>query len=75
MSADRQLVIKILVIPIINHVFLLARSQSLGNHEFDDGVDGLVPFVDAAKYPVKLVLCHYGALDWNGIVTSRKKNT
>ena len=26
--------------------------QSLGNHEFDDGVDGLVPFIDNAKFPI-----------------------
>lgn len=26
--------------------------QSLGNHEFDDGVDGLVPFINNAKFPV-----------------------
>lgn len=27
-------------------------QQSLGNHEFDDGVAGLVPFIDAVKFPV-----------------------
>ena len=26
--------------------------QSLGNHEFDDGVDGLQPFVEKANFPV-----------------------
>jgi 2',3'-cyclic-nucleotide 2'-phosphodiesterase (5'-nucleotidase family) len=26
--------------------------QSLGNHEFDDGVDGLVPFIDNATFPI-----------------------
>jgi 5'-nucleotidase len=25
--------------------------QSLGNHEFDDGVDGLVPFINNATFP------------------------
>ncbi|XP_032791055.2 snake venom 5'-nucleotidase isoform X2 [Daphnia magna] len=27
-------------------------AMSLGNHEFDDGVDGLLPFVEAANHPV-----------------------
>ncbi|GLV34734.1 Ecto-5'-nucleotidase 2 [Carabus blaptoides fortunei] len=27
-------------------------AMSLGNHEFDDGVKGLVPFLDATKFPV-----------------------
>lgn len=26
--------------------------QSLGNHEFDDGVDGLIPFIQNASYPI-----------------------
>ena len=26
--------------------------QSLGNHEFDDGIPGLLPFINAAKYPI-----------------------
>ena len=26
--------------------------QSLGNHEFDDGVDGLVPFINNATFPI-----------------------
>jgi 5'-nucleotidase len=26
--------------------------QSLGNHEFDDGVDGLVPFIENATFPI-----------------------
>jgi 2',3'-cyclic-nucleotide 2'-phosphodiesterase (5'-nucleotidase family) len=34
---------------------LLFFFQSLGNHEFDDGVDGLLPFVEAANHPVKQV--------------------
>lgn len=24
----------------------------LGNHEFDDGLDGLIPFLNEAKFPV-----------------------
>ena len=27
-------------------------KQSLGNHEFDDGIDGLLPFLDAVNFPV-----------------------
>lgn len=27
-------------------------AMSLGNHEFDDGVDGLVPFINEATFPV-----------------------
>lgn len=27
-------------------------AMSLGNHEFDDGVDGLVPFINNATFPV-----------------------
>jgi 5'-nucleotidase len=27
-------------------------SQSLGNHEFDDGVEGLVPFINNATFPI-----------------------
>ncbi|XP_046636695.1 snake venom 5'-nucleotidase-like [Daphnia pulicaria] len=27
-------------------------AMSLGNHEFDDGVDGLIPFVESANHPV-----------------------
>lgn len=45
---------------------ILFVIQSLGNHEFDDGVDGLVPFVEAANHPVipvfnmsPLILNHY----------------
>ena len=26
--------------------------QSLGNHEFDDGVGGLVPFINNASFPI-----------------------
>jgi 5'-nucleotidase len=26
--------------------------QSLGNHEFDDGVKGLVPFINYATFPI-----------------------
>lgn len=26
--------------------------QSLGNHEFDDGMDGLVPFLDNVTFPI-----------------------
>jgi len=27
-------------------------AMSLGNHEFDDGIDGLLPFLDAVNFPV-----------------------
>lgn len=30
----------------------LCISQSLGNHEFDDGVAGLVPFINEATFPI-----------------------
>lgn len=30
----------------------LASFQSLGNHEFDDGVPGLLPFLENVKFPV-----------------------
>lgn len=30
----------------------MVALQSLGNHEFDDGLDGLLPFLNAAKFPV-----------------------
>lgn len=30
----------------------IIRLQSLGNHEFDDGIDGLTPFVERANFPV-----------------------
>lgn len=26
--------------------------QVLGNHEFDDGLDGLIPFLNGAKFPI-----------------------
>ena len=26
--------------------------QSLGNHEFDDGIEGLVPFINEAQFPI-----------------------
>jgi hypothetical protein len=32
--------------------FFKTLPQSLGNHEFDDGIEGLVPFVEAANHPV-----------------------
>lgn len=31
---------------------LAPDAASLGNHEFDDGVSGLLPFLDAAKFPI-----------------------
>jgi 2',3'-cyclic-nucleotide 2'-phosphodiesterase (5'-nucleotidase family) len=34
---------------LIHKIFVL---QSLGNHEFDDGVDGLVPFINNAAFPI-----------------------
>lgn len=30
----------------------IARAQTLGNHEFDDGVNGVVPFLEQIKSPV-----------------------
>ena len=29
-------------------------AMGLGNHDFDDGVDGLAPFVKDANFPVPL---------------------
>ncbi|KAL0276520.1 UNVERIFIED_CONTAM: hypothetical protein PYX00_004078 [Menopon gallinae] len=37
---------------------LTIDAMSLGNHEFDDGVEGLIPFLNAAKFPV--VTCNLG---------------
>jgi hypothetical protein len=34
----------------INSIFF--NFQSLGNHELDDGVDGLVPFLNKINFPV-----------------------
>ncbi|XP_012538707.2 protein 5NUC [Monomorium pharaonis] len=31
---------------------LAPDAISLGNHEFDDGVDGLIPFIQNASYPI-----------------------
>lgn len=31
---------------------LAPDAISLGNHEFDDGVDGLIPFIENASYPI-----------------------
>lgn len=33
-------------------LFIYLASQSLGNHEFDDGVNGLIPFIEEAKFPI-----------------------
>lgn len=33
---------------------LLDNLQTLGNHEFDHGVEGVTPFVDAIKAPLTL---------------------
>ena len=30
----------------------LVNLQSLGNHEFDEGIEGLLPFLEAANFPV-----------------------
>lgn len=30
--------------------------KSLGNHEFDDGIEGLLPFVKNANHPVIIIL-------------------
>lgn len=32
--------------------FFIIKFQSLGNHEFDDGVEGLIPFLNKATFPV-----------------------
>lgn len=32
----------------------LFYSQTLGNHEFDHGVEGVVPFIDALETPITL---------------------
>lgn len=32
--------------------YTVSSFQSLGNHEFDDGVDGLVPFIQNASFPI-----------------------
>lgn len=38
---------------ILNQRFcLLACFQSLGNHEFDDGIAGLAPYLKQVKIPV-----------------------
>ena len=39
---------------IIILLILVLLSQSLGNHEFDDGIEGLLPFVEKANHPVKI---------------------
>ncbi|KZC05760.1 Protein 5NUC [Dufourea novaeangliae] len=31
---------------------LAPNATSLGNHEFDDGVDGLIPFIQNASFPI-----------------------
>lgn len=33
-------------------MLVIEFSQSLGNHEFDDGVKGLIPFIQNASYPI-----------------------
>lgn len=30
----------------------LTSLKVLGNHEFDDGLDGLIPFLNGAKFPI-----------------------
>ncbi|XP_021942371.1 protein 5NUC-like [Zootermopsis nevadensis] len=40
--------------PIVSRMtnMLKPDAMSLGNHEFDDGVNGLVPFIDNATFPI-----------------------
>ena len=33
--------------------------QSLGNHEFDDKIDGLLPFVQNVSYPIICANCEF----------------
>lgn len=33
-------------------MFSITKLQSLGNHEFDDGVEGLIPFIENASFPI-----------------------
>ncbi|XP_015191730.1 PREDICTED: protein 5NUC-like [Polistes dominula] len=39
-----------IVVQFLN--ILAPDAISLGNHEFDDGVNGLIPFIENAKFPV-----------------------
>lgn len=39
-----------IVVKFLN--ILAPDAVSLGNHEFDDGVNGLIPFIENAKFPV-----------------------
>ena len=34
--------------------------QSLGNHEFDDGISGLQPFINNVSYPIVCANCDFG---------------
>jgi len=52
-SAAGHTHIAITVLHMVNILHInICMLQSLGNHEFDDGVDGLVPFINNAKFPV-----------------------
>ena len=45
--------IAITVLQMVNILYTnICMLQSLGNHEFDDGVDGLVPFINNATFPI-----------------------
>ena len=33
--------------------------QSLGNHEFDDGISGLRPFINKTSYPIVCANCDF----------------
>lgn len=33
-------------------IFFSLHAQTLGNHEFDDGIDGLVPFLKSINIPI-----------------------
>jgi len=41
------------MLQMVNILYInICMLQSLGNHEFDDGVAGLVPFINEATFPV-----------------------
>lgn len=45
--------VAITVLLMVNVFYInICMLQSLGNHEFDDGVDGLVPFINNATFPI-----------------------
>ena len=38
----------------------MASHQSLGNHEFDDGIAGFLPFAKNVSYPLICANCDFG---------------